>query len=43
MKTLNVWFEDEEFEILKNSKKEYSWHDFILMLVEKYDGDEQTK
>lgn len=42
MKTLHIVFTDEEFKTLKNAKKEVNWHDFILMIVEKYNGDEQT-
>lgn len=33
MKTINVTFEDEEFELLNNAKSNDSWHDFILTLV----------
>lgn len=30
MKTINVTFTDEEYKKLKETKKETSWHDFIL-------------
>lgn len=30
MKTINVTFEDEEFEFLNNIKKERNWRQFIL-------------
>jgi len=33
MKTINVTFEDEEFERLEIAKKKDSWHDFIMVLV----------
>jgi len=37
MKTLNVTFEDEEYNQLAKVKngKNLSWHDFILTLLEK--------
>lgn len=41
MKTLNVWFEDEEYKLLKTSKGVLSWHDFIIMLAKNYNGDEK--
>jgi len=34
MKSVNVVFEDEEFEALAKLKGVKSWHDFILTLVE---------
>lgn len=34
MKTVNVVFEDKEFEALVKTKGTKSWHDFILTLVE---------
>ncbi len=33
MKTVNETFTDEEFERLKNSKGDKSWHDFIMELA----------
>jgi len=35
MKTLNETFDDEEFEALKKKKKDQSWKNFILSLLEK--------
>jgi predicted CopG family antitoxin len=32
MKTLNVVFDDDEFEKLLKQKAEKSWHDFIMEL-----------
>lgn len=32
MKTLNVVFEDAEYEALVQKKGTLNWHDFILML-----------
>lgn len=34
MKSVNVVFEDEEFEALLKVKGTKSWHDFILRLIE---------
>lgn len=33
MKTINVTFEDEEYELLNIAKKELGWREFILTLV----------
>ena len=33
MKSITVYFEDKEFEELKEAKKNTSWHDFILTLI----------
>jgi predicted CopG family antitoxin len=33
MKTINVTFEDEEFEQLNDAKGDDNWRDFILVLV----------
>ncbi len=30
MKTINVTFEDTEYDILLKIKKDMSWHDFIM-------------
>lgn len=30
MRSINVWFEDEEIRILKEAKKNLTWHDFIM-------------
>ena len=35
MKTINVTFEDQEYEKLLKAKEEKSWHDFILELTKK--------
>lgn len=32
MKTLNIAFEDAEYEKLVAKKEKMSWHDFIMML-----------
>lgn len=34
MKQINVYFDDKEYENLKEKKGDLSWHDFILMLIE---------
>jgi len=34
MKSINVYFEDAEYERLIEKKGEKSWHDFILTLAE---------
>jgi len=39
MKTINVTFEDEEFEKLLKEKEDKSWREFILGLV----SDEDDK
>jgi predicted CopG family antitoxin len=33
MKTINVVFEDDEFKRLEEAKKNRTWHDFILQLI----------
>jgi len=33
MKRINVYFEDQEFERLKEKKNDKSWHDFIISLI----------
>jgi len=33
MKTLNVPFDDEEYDALVKAKGSLSWHDFIMLLV----------
>lgn len=33
MKSITVYFDDEEFGVLKEAKKDTSWHDFILTLI----------
>lgn len=33
MKSINVYFEDNEFEKLIKAKGDQSWHDFIMKLV----------
>lgn len=38
MKQINIYFEDEEFEDLKDIKQDTSWHDFIMQLAKK-EGD----
>lgn len=32
MKTINVTFTDEEFEIVSKRKKDMSWHDYIMVM-----------
>lgn len=34
MKTINITFENKEFENLKRKKGKKSWHDFILKIEE---------
>jgi predicted CopG family antitoxin len=33
MRSLQVWFEDDDFELLSAAKGETSWREFILTLV----------
>jgi predicted CopG family antitoxin len=40
MKTINVPFEDKDYEDLLKAKGELSWHDFILTLA-KRKGDKK--
>ena len=35
MKSINVYFEDEEYKKLRKKKGDLTWHDFILKLLEK--------
>ena len=37
MKAINVYFEDDDFEKLKKTKKNKTWRNFILYLYEKED------
>ena len=32
MKTINVTFEDEEFEQIEKAKGEMNWHDFVMQI-----------
>lgn len=43
MKSITVYFDDKEFEELKEAKKDTSWHDFILTLLpeEKREGERE--
>ena len=34
-KSITVYFENEEFKLLKEKKLKLSWHDFIMALVKK--------
>jgi hypothetical protein len=34
MRTINVVFEDKEFKALEKIKKDLTWHDFILTLLD---------
>ncbi len=34
MKQINVYFDDEDYKKLKEKKRDLSWHDFILKLLE---------
>lgn len=38
MKTINVTFDEEEYKKLLEKKKDLSWHDFILKLIEMKGG-----
>lgn len=38
MRTMNVVFEDEEFDRLTKAKGELNWHDFVLTLAERKKG-----
>lgn len=33
MKQINIYFEDKEMKLLRDLKKDSSWHDFILFLA----------
>jgi hypothetical protein len=33
MKTINVTFEDEEYDLLQTVKEDMSWREFIMSLV----------
>jgi predicted CopG family antitoxin len=33
MKSINIYFEDEEYNQLIQKKQKLSWHDFILLLL----------
>jgi len=38
MKQINVYFDDEEYKELLKEKKDLTWHDFILMLIQMKGG-----
>lgn len=40
MKTINVTFEDEEYQTLKLKKSTENWHDFILRLTQNVDKED---
>jgi predicted CopG family antitoxin len=42
MKTINVTFEDEEYQRLKKKKGKLSWHDFIMALTREDDGGNKS-
>ena len=33
MKTIHIYLEDEEYNILIQRKKDLSWHDFVMLLA----------
>ena len=39
MKTINEKFTDEEFELLKKSKGDISWHDWIMSFADMEDEE----
>ena len=43
MKSITVYFEDSEFEDLKNIKLEMTWHDFIMLATKKNEINENKK
>jgi len=43
MKSINVTFEDIEFDSLKKEKGTRSWHSFIMNLADKIDFQEDLK
>ncbi len=43
MKTINVTFEDKEYEGLLKQKRETSWHDFIIGLKKEGDTNGDNK
>lgn len=43
MKSITVYFEDMEFEKLKEVKKDNSWHDFIFQLAENDSNNKKMK
>lgn len=36
MKTINETFEDKEMEILIKNKNGFSWHDYLISVIEYY-------
>ena len=40
MKQINVYFDDDEYKKLIKEKNDFTWHDFILMLVK---GEEDER
>lgn len=42
MKTINETFDDDEYKKLIQKKKDYSWHDFIMLLIN-WEEDEENK
>lgn len=43
MKSITVYFEDNEFKDLKNVKDTMSWHDFIMQLIKKNNENMEVK
>jgi hypothetical protein len=33
MKSVNIWFEDDDFETLTTAKGEQTWREFVLTLI----------
>jgi len=40
VKQINVYFDEDEYKELKEKKRDLSWHDFILKLLEIENGKE---
>ncbi|MFW6130045.1 MAG: hypothetical protein ACOC56_02600 [Atribacterota bacterium] len=43
MKQINIYFEDEDFKKLNKYKKEKSWRDFILLLLNNFENKQRRK
>jgi predicted CopG family antitoxin len=39
MRSINVYFEDKDFEELEEAKGKQSWRDFILSLLDRREGE----
>ena len=43
LNVLHITFTDQEYNLLKKYKKDFSWHDFLIELVKTYKESHKTE